>query len=215
MLRYEAINEIISYNGFQRYLEIGVFHLDECFNHIRCSTKHCVDPGYEVSPHENQATYKLESDSFFQRLESGDLDLSKDYKWDVIFIDGLHISDQVFKDFLNAKKHLSTGGYIVFHDCNPPTIEMAREDYYVNGKQQPWNGTVWKAIQRIRTEFDVDFATIDDDWGVGICRFPKDASTRLSPNLNPFFEYRKFEKYRTITLNLIEPSHFLEWLRKK
>lgn len=212
MLRYEAINEIIRRNGFSKYLEIGVFYLDECFNRIRCTTKHCVDPGYEVPEDQNPATYKFESDNFFDLLRGGYLNLPRDYKWDVIFIDGLHISDQVYRDFLNAKQHLSTNGYILFHDCNPPNIHMAREDYYVDGKQQPWNGTVWKAIQRIRTEFDLDFITIDDDWGVGVCRFNNDPSVRLSPNINPFYEYNRFSKNRQLILNLRSPDEFLQWL---
>jgi hypothetical protein len=212
MLRYEAINEIIRRNSFTKYLEIGVFYLDECFNQIRCTTKHSVDPGYEVSEGENPATYKFESDNFFELLREGHLNLPRDYKWDVIFIDGLHISDQVYRDFLNSKNHLSKNGFIVFHDCNPPNIQMAREDYYIDGKQFPWNGTVWKAIQRIRTEFDVDFITINDDWGVGVCRPNGTAAYRLSPELNPFYDYRKFEKHRKEILNLREDSEFLDWL---
>jgi hypothetical protein len=212
MQRYEAINEIITRHGFKNYLEIGVFYPDECFNQVRCGIKHSVDPGYEVPEGQNPATYKFESDNFFNLLREGYLNLPKDYKWDVIFIDGLHISDQVYRDFLNAKKHLSPNGYILFHDCNPPNIHMAREDYYVNGKQQPWNGTVWKAIQRIRTEFDLDFITIDDDWGIGVCRLNKPASVRLSPEINPFYDYNRFSEHRNLILNLKQSEEFLSWL---
>ncbi len=213
MTRYEAINSIIERHGFKRYLEIGVCDPNECFNHVRCEIKHSVDPGYEMPEGQNHATYKLESDHFFESLDSMSLDLEKDYKWDVIFIDALHISTQVFKDFLNSRRHLAKDGFIVFHDCNPPTINLAREDYIVNGVWSPWNGTVWKAIQRIRTEFDVDFVTIDDDWGVGVCRFNKPALTRLSPEINPFYEYNRFSQFRSLILNLKSPQEFLDWLK--
>lgn len=212
MQRFEAINEIIASHGFNKYLEIGVCDPTDCFDLVRCNTKHSVDPGYEVPLGHNHATYKLESDQFFKLLKNGSLDLEKDYKWDVIFIDALHIASQVFQDFLNSKKHISENGFIVFHDCNPPSINLAREDYIINGVRSQWNGTVWKAIQRIRTEFDVDFITIDDDWGIGVCRFNKSASSRLSPNVNPFYEYNKFSQNRNLILNLKPAEEFLSWL---
>lgn len=213
MQRFEAINQIIREKGFSKYLEIGVCNPWECFDFINCQTKHSVDPGYEVDVNNNFATYKFESDEFFNNLRNGNLDLPKDYKWDVVFIDGLHISDQVFKDFLNAKQHLSDDGFIVFHDCNPTSIHLAREDYIVNGVREYWNGTVWKAVQRIRTDFDVDWVTINDDWGIGVCRLNRPATTRLSPDLNPFYEYNRFSDNRNLILNLVDGQVFYNWLR--
>ena len=90
MDRIEIINAIIKKNNFKRYLEIGVRNPDHCFNKIECETKHSVDPGYEFS--ENPVTYKYTSDEFFSLLEKGKLDLHRYYEWDVIFIDGLHLS---------------------------------------------------------------------------------------------------------------------------
>ena len=103
-LKHQVINHIIGKYNFTNYLEIGVRYVEDCFNHISCSTKHSVDPGYE-NPN-NPATYKFTSDSFFTQLEHNYLDILPNYKWDVILIDGLHLSYQVEKDILNSLNHL-------------------------------------------------------------------------------------------------------------
>ena len=66
----------------------------------------------------------MTSDEFFDFLRTNEFDR----KYDVIFIDGLHKSYQVKKDILNSLQFLNPKGYIVLHDCNPPTSWMARED---------------------------------------------------------------------------------------
>ena len=114
MQRYDIINELIGKFNYKTYLEIGVRNPDDCFNIINCETKHSVDPGYE-SP-DSKVDYKFTSDDFFALLESKELNLSPTYKWDVIFIDGLHISTQVEKDIKNSLNHLSENGVIILHD---------------------------------------------------------------------------------------------------
>ena len=76
------------------------------------------------------------------------MNLSTTYEWDIIFIDGLHISTQVEKDVKNSLNHLSKHGIIVLHDCNPflneDSYTRVIEDYW----GQMWNGTVWKAVYK-------------------------------------------------------------------
>jgi len=213
MERYDIINEIIQAEGLKTYLEIGLRNPDECFNLIECSLKWSVDPGYE-SGGNNQATYHYESDEFFEKLRSNELDLPPNMKWDLIFVDGLHISDQVYRDFLNAKEHISSNGYIVFHDCNPPTPHHAREDYrdYETPASIYWNGTVWKAMQKIRTDHFVSMATVSSDWGVGIVRFHRSMLPKLEGNINPFYDFNKFEENRKEILNLIDPKFLKDWI---
>jgi gliding motility-associated-like protein len=129
-----------------------------------------------------------------------------DFKWDVIFIDGLHISTQVMRDILNSLNHLSWNGYILLHDCNPPTIQLAREDYYIDGKQQEWNGTVWKAIYWLRANrADLKVQVVDTDWGVGII---KRESSQSVPFDNPFYEYNQMCSNRKRDLGLISIDEF-------
>ena len=211
MERFDIINEIIAKYDTKNYLEIGVRNPWECFDRIKCNIKMGVDPGIESDS--NMATYAYYSDDFFKKLDTGKLDLPKDYKWDIIFIDGLHLADQCFRDFENSLNHLSENGFIVFHDANPPSIYYAREDYYDRSTIATglWNGTVWKAIQKIRTDYDLDLVTVDSDWGVAVIKNKTNFSV-LSKNVNPFYEYNTFDKHRKQILNLISVDEFRQWL---
>ena len=208
MYRYDIINKIIEENNFKNYLEIGVCNPQDCFDKIICESKDGIDPGVEFTP--NPVKYRMTSDEFFHLLESNNLDKHPDFNWDVIFIDGLHISNQVMKDIINSLNHLSWNGYILLHDCNPPTIHMAREDYKVNGEYQPWNGTVWKALYWIRSHRgDLRSCVVDTDWGVGII---KKGNSVTIPFDNPFYEYNKMAEDRRLNLGLIGVNELDKWL---
>jgi hypothetical protein len=211
MERFDIINEIILKYNTKNYLEIGVRNPWECFDRINCGIKMSVDPGLEID--NNTATYPYYSDDFFKKLDNDEIDLPKDYKWDIIFIDGLHLADQCFRDFENALNHCSESGFIVFHDASPPTIYHAREDYYDHDTPADgfWNGTVWKTIQKIRTDFDLDLITVDSDWGVTVIK-NKPSYSLISKNINPFYDYNIFSKYRKQILNLISVDEFKHWL---
>ena len=204
MQRYDIINELIDKFNYKTYLEIGVRNPDDCFNIINCETKHSVDPGYE-SP-DSKVDYKFTSDDFFALLESKELNLSPTYKWDVIFIDGLHISTQVERDIKNSLNHLSENGVIILHDCNPVNIFLAREDFIIDGIPYGWNGTVWKSIYKLRaTRPDLFICTVDTDFGIGIIKFGKQECCKFD---NPFYEYRHFETNRKEYLNLISIEEY-------
>jgi hypothetical protein len=214
MERYDIINLIIKQNGFKSYLEIGVCDPSICFDKIDCEKKDGVDPGveYDINP----VTYPFTSDDFFKMLSNGELDKISDYKWDIIFIDGLHISDQVLSDVKNSLKHINPNGYILLHDCNPPDIFYAREDYYLNGQQYPWNGTVWKVLYYLRSNSDLDICTVNTDWGVGIIRNKKQGKPRPSLDFkNKFFEYNIMSANRKSHLGLIEVDELQDWLEHK
>ena len=156
MNRTIIINHLIEKYGLTRYLEIGVCNPSTNFNKIRCELKHGVDNGLEYR--KNPVTYRMTSDEFFQQWENGKLDLAKNFKYDIIFIDGLHTAEQIDKDIKNALKHIKTKGFIVVHDCNPPTYEHQTE--FNNGGA--WNGTVWKTWIKYVNQYKA--ARLDRDW---------------------------------------------------
>lgn len=204
MQRFDIINHLISKYNLKDYLEIGVRNPDECFNLINCQNKHSVDPGYENKT--AKVDFKLTSDTFFKMLENNELTLAPTHKWDIIFIDGLHISTQVERDVINSLNHLNDNGFILLHDCNPEDLWHAREDFYVNGSPQSWNGTVWKVIYKLRaTRPDLYVATVDTDYGVGVIRRGNQVCCDYD---NPFYEYRQFEKNKKENLNLITVDEF-------
>lgn len=210
--RVDIINFISKQFRYKSYLEIGIRNPWDCFNKISCISKDSVDPGYETD--NNVAKYKYTSDEFFSMLNKGQLDKPKDYKWDIIFIDGLHTAEQVERDILNSLEHLSENGSIVLHDCNPPTEYHTRSEYYDFSTSAGgyWNGTVWKTIYKLRcTNSNIKICVVDLDWGCGIIR---KGTQELCDFDNPYFEYDKFNKNRERHLNLIKSNELEAWIKK-
>jgi len=206
--RTQVINFLLSLNHENtHYLEIGVRNPRDNYDHIKADTKYSVDPGIEFK--ENPVDFALTSDDFFQKLSANKI-LSNDIKFDVIFIDGLHLAEQVDKDIYNALKYIKNDGFIVLHDCNPPTEWHARESYEFRNTPAGgyWNGTTWKAFLKWRSDPSINSCCIDSDWGIGILSkgFKVGKTTELINN--PFFEFRKLEKNRKDHLNLINFDSF-------
>ena len=97
----------------------------------------------------------MTSDDFFEE---------NNFKFDCIFIDGLHTYEQAIKDILNSIKFLNNNGIIILHDCLPLKIW----NQIVPQMYGHWNGDVWKAIVEARTMSEVDTYTCKADHGLGI-----------------------------------------------
>lgn len=212
--RFEVSNHIIQKFGFKRYLEIGVHDPVHCFDKVNAETKHSVDPGLDIKrsglDFPNKATYKFTSDDFFTRLEASELDLSPDYKWDVIFIDGLHVASQVERDILNGLNHLSPNGVIVLHDGYPFMSGFSHDRVIEDFIKPLWNGTVWKAIYKLRaTRSDLITNTLLIDEGVSLV---KRGESELIPFNNPFYEYTYMSHHAKEDLGLISPNDLDKWL---
>jgi len=211
--RTEVINFIIN-NMFNDclYLEIGVRNPDDNFNLIASNKKISVDPGIEYKS--NPVDFKMTSDVFFKSIEDGKI-LTKDVMFDVIFIDGLHLAEQVERDINNALNFLSPNGFIILHDCNPPTEFHASENYSfkLSPSQGYWNGTTWKAFAKARKRNDIYSCCVNTDWGLGIIS----KSIKLkdpSKNNNNFYEYNVLDNNRSEVLGLIEVNEFKELIFK-
>ena len=190
------------FNNATTYLEIGVRNPDHNFNKIDANKKYSVDPGVEFKS--NPVDFQLTSDAFFEQLEAQKI-LTSDTLFDVIFIDGLHLAEQVDRDISNALKFIKSDGFVVLHDCNPPTEWHAREDYYFNmtPAKGHWNGTTWKAFVKWRSNPEIQSCCVDTDWGIGI--LSKSAAIGSSiPISNDFFEYNTFANDRKYYLNLVD-----------
>jgi hypothetical protein len=186
--RHEIINALIQARKYRRYLEIGVWRFD-CFRHVKCELKECVDPGVTT------ATYPMTSDAFFHQNKK---------QYDIIFIDGLHTAEQVAKDIDNALKCLAPGGAIVLHDCNPETNFEQRDIPEYDGKGI-WVGTVWKAFARMRmTRPDLSMRMIDADFGCGIIERGRQECFPLRENI----DYPFFVQNREALMNVVAPEEF-------
>ena len=187
--RLDLIKHVIKKNDYKNYLEIGC-HNNEVFDKIEIE-KIGVDP---ISG----GNYRGTSDKFFKENLK---------KFDCIFIDGLHLEYQVDNDIKECLNILSSNGFIVMHDCNPPTEFHQRENYEVNGNFPPWNGTVWKSFAKLRIKnVGLNLSCVDCDWGVGIIKKDKQSNFKLSGNLD--FDF--LDKNRVNLLNLISVINFIK-----
>lgn len=187
MNRTKIIQSLIDKVNAKSYLEIGVDNGIN-FQTINCNKKIGVDPNTNTI-----ATYHETSDAFFEKNNE---------TFDIIFIDGLHHADQVYKDILNSLKVLNDGGYIVCHDMNP-LEESHQEIPFVSGA---WNGDCWKAFVQLRCErSDLQMHVVNADHGCGIISKGKQSLLKLS---NVPTEYKFFNIHRKEWLNLISVDEF-------
>jgi hypothetical protein len=188
--RTNVINHFIEKHGYKTYLEIGVYNGTNLRNVI-AEYKVGVDPAPNWSG-EGVTDYKMTSDAFFRQNKES---------FDIIFIDGLHHADQVYKDVINSLAVLNKGGTIVCHDMNPE-----HEVYQMIPQQSDiWLGDCWKAWIRLRKELDYEMYVIDVDFGCGIIREGESKLLETSEELT----YENLCAHRKVWLNLIKPKELL------
>ncbi len=182
--RQDIIQKIIDIKKFKTYLEIGCDN-DELFNFIKCEKKIGVDP-------EKGGNIRSTSDNFFKK---------NNLFFDLIFIDGLHEFDQVCKDIENSLNFLSNNGVIILHDCLPNNVYQQ----IVPRCKRTWNGDVWKAIVKYRTDDNLDIYTCNADSGLGII-FKRKNKNKLEKKMNNYknLKFREFFYDHKKLMNLIE-----------
>ncbi|HET6148294.1 MAG TPA: class I SAM-dependent methyltransferase [Polyangia bacterium] len=195
--RTQLLNHLVAQHGYRRYLEIGVRNPKDNFNYVEAPEKEGVDPAA-------RCTHRMTSDDFFRQLDA----VADRIPYDLIFIDGLHLADQVERDVENSLRHLSDGGAIVLHDVNPPT-ENAQIEEYVPGA--PWNGTVWKAWAKLRgTRSDLFMCVVDLDEGCGVIRRGKQSCYLPWPlPAGETLSYQYLVAHLKALLNLVPLTEFL------
>jgi len=98
------------------------------------------DPKLEVSFETDTQIFRETSDAFFAHAR---LDvLPNGSAPDLAFIDGLHLFEQVLKDFMNIEAHSSRHSIVLIHDTIPldePTQRRTQSTLF-------YTGDVWKAV---------------------------------------------------------------------
>lgn len=195
MTRSEIINLLIKNYGYMSYLEIGVNTPAQPgynWDNVVIETKHGVDPNKKVN-----ATFQMTSDEFFEKH------INRTY--DIIFVDGLHLFEQAYRDIINSLAWLNKNGTIVVHDCNP-LLEKTQRRVHTSGA---WHGDVWKAILRLRMEKpDVTIYTVDTDEGCAIIQ-PGVQKLFVPDDINAdIYNFNFFDAHRKTILNLISVRQF-------
>ena len=205
MMRYHVINDLINRFGYKSYLEIGI-SVGKTWRNVECEKKVGVEPNPIV---DDERIFIGTSDSYFALHYTGTRDEDapdNEERFDLIFIDGLHLADQVIRDIEHSLDRLNPGGTIVVHDCNPPTEEHGAPRPMIWRQQghSVWCGTVWQGWVNFRMRSQYMFScTVDCDFGVGIIR-PGDPSLCAPVQKPPYpLTWEYFDANRDTLLNLI------------
>jgi len=189
--RTELINYLIKKNNYKSYLEIGI-QFGTNFFAVALGDKDGVDPDCYTP-----TDIHLKSDDFFKQNHK---------TYDLIFIDGLHLREQVERDIYHSLKILNQRGLILVHDCNP----LEKKHQLRKMKQLVWNGDVWKAIAKIRmTDPDLSVSVVDLDHGIGVI---KPGQQQLFRPQNNFLTWNFLQANKKKLLNLVSVDEFLNSL---
>jgi hypothetical protein len=150
--RYYNMNPSVNWSKFIpiqnkpiKYLEIGVadgihvIHISESYCKHPDSKIYCVDPweDYDEYPeykdqqdlaweifNKNIRTYQLQDKCLINRgLSEKIVPTFEDNFFDIIFVDGNHETEFVYKDGCMAFEKVKSGGFIVFDDYNTSWIQ--------------------------------------------------------------------------------------------
>ena len=177
-----------------RYLEIGCDN-NICFKSIPVINKIGVDP-------DRGGNIKVTSDNFFKNNKN---------RFDVIFIDGLHIYEQCRRDVINALKVLDKNGYIFLHDMTPRNWA---EENVPRLKNTLWTGDIWKVAIELSKTKGIDFFVINADMGVGALR-KKEENIVYHDDFENLKDL-KFKNFLNLneSINYIDPEEGIKIIKK-
>lgn len=158
-----------------------------------------VDPNTST-----RATIYKTSDDFFK--ENKEI-------FDIIFIDGLHLKEQVYKDIKNSLKFISKNGVILLHDCNPwsERVQDRTIGEFCGGMvNEAWTGDVWKSWIKYRKESEYLTFTFNFDCGIGCIDLSQKSNNPLQDmDINDnLLTYKFLDKNRQELLDLTDYENF-------
>jgi SAM-dependent methyltransferase len=145
--RTAVVNRLMAPTPDGDYLEIGCAGND-LFDSVMAGRKVGVDPA-------RGGTHRMTSDAFFA-----------DYAgppFDVVFIDGLHVYEQVRRDLDGALRVLKPGGWVAIHDMMPRDW---LEEHVPQIRTRGWTGDGWKVAFELLAAPDMEFRLLMIDHGV-------------------------------------------------
>jgi hypothetical protein len=227
LMRWDILQHLIDQYKYESYLELGTYKFWN-FDQITCKNKTAVDPNPCKDSYQESLPYgtgnvlfedsdlavhaiskldllaKMTTDEFFAALP-------KKVKYDLIFIDALHLEEAVTKDIWNSLEHLSKSGTVVLHDTLPKKWEHAQEQWL----EPEWNGTVYKAILKfVRNDHfgRYDVRVVDTDYGCTIIQRSTITLERAYRNEEydkALEDFNYFQENKDKLFNIITPEEFL------
>ena len=138
-----------------------------------------------ICPHGAATLFPLTSDDFFARHDLREV-IGKE-TFDLAFIDGLHLFEQVLKDFINLERYAGKDSVVLMHDCLPIAPIVAERERCTGF----WTGDVWRIIPCLKTfRPDLKIITIPTKpSGLGVVTNMDAASTVLADNYDDIVRY--------------------------
>jgi hypothetical protein len=164
------INAIARAIGASKYLEIGVAAGDTFFD-VSVTDKTAVDPKFRFDVAENKGDdnlckfYEMGSDEYF-------INIHAEEKFDIVFIDGLHVFSQTFRDFCNSLSATHEDSVIIIDDTIPSDVYSSVPDMSLSlacrfregGQGADWHGDVFKMIYAVHDFFPwLSYVTISNN----------------------------------------------------
>jgi SAM-dependent methyltransferase len=154
--RKAVVNLLLAANPDGDYLEIGCAD-NALFDAVMARRKVGVDP-------RQGGTHRMTSDAFFAAAREGS---GAGERFDVVFIDGLHLYEQVRRDLDGALSVLKPGGWIAFHDMLPRDW---LEEHVPQIRTSGWTGDGWKVAFELLASPDMAFRLLAVDHGVLVAK---------------------------------------------
>ncbi len=133
------------------YFEIGT-HLGRSVKEFSCDAV-CVDPNFMLDQDVITARgqthfYQMPSDQFFASYSLRNIFPNGP---DVCFLDGMHRSEYLLRDFMNTERSCHERSIIFLHDCLPANARMTLRTHVAGDPaegdwQHAWTGDVWKVV---------------------------------------------------------------------
>lgn len=210
----EVVNLLSAFYGYDTFLEISTQTTGGEFAKADFSRLKADRLAYNVEPQFD--------DGAPIAFRSEDLDIAacvaelgrRNARFDVILVDPFHDYACSYRDIELALRLLKDNGAIVVHDVLPPSAGRIISPTRVRGS---WCGVTFIAFIDFLMKEDLQFCTVDCDFGCGIIRkIPRGGDpfgdlregwsrARLSPN--QAFRYLSAHKQRL--LNLRSPEDFV------
>ena len=177
-------------DGKNTYLEIGIEY-GHTFNNVQISNKVGVDPDPKIK---NNTIVKKTSDEFFKQNTD---------TFDVIFIDGMHQTEFVLRDFNNSVICLNKNGLIFLDDVLPINEREQKKipikHAYENGilkYRETWTGDVWKFVYYLIKNYNnkIEYELFTSKNYRGVLKISLNEKINISPDALSEINNYSYEK---------------------
>ena len=146
------------------YFEIGT-QTGQSLDCFGCDAV-CVDPKFQI----NGAVWQARRRTFLFQTTSDDFFAKDDLRAyfpdgpDISFLDGMHRSEYLLRDFINTERTAHRRSLILMHDCLPLNARMAElfprmgDESEPAGLRNAWTGDVWRVLfilKKLRPDLSV------------------------------------------------------------